>query len=76
MIESGVEVPDYPNAAHHIVAGSSPKAAEARAILQRYGIDINDSANGVFLPTVREVAEGHTIQVYIRKHTMIKLTNC
>lgn len=58
MIESGVEVPDYPNAAHHIVAGSSPKAAEASAILQRYGIDINDSANGVFLPTVRDVAEG------------------
>lgn len=46
MIESGVEVPDYPNAAHHIVAGSSPKAAEARAILQRYGIDINDSEDG------------------------------
>jgi hypothetical protein len=43
LIESGVEVPDYPNAAHHIVAGSSPKAAEARAILQRYGIDINSS---------------------------------
>ena len=58
LIESGVEVPDYLNAAYHIVAGSSPKAAEARAILQKYGIDINDSANGVFLPTVRGVAEG------------------
>lgn len=58
LIDAGVEAPDYPNAAHHIVAGNSPKAAEARAILQKYGIDINDSANGVFLPTVKDVAEG------------------
>ena len=58
LIEAGVDVPDYPNAAHHIVAGSSPKAADARAILQKYGVDINDLANGVFLPTVRDVAEG------------------
>lgn len=58
MIDAGVEVPDYPNAAHHIVAGNSPKAAESRAILQEYGIDINDSSNGVFLPTARNVAVG------------------
>ena len=58
LIDAGVEVPDYPNAAHHIVAGNSPKAAEARAILQKYGVDINDAANGTFLPTVRDVAEG------------------
>jgi len=58
MMDAGIEVPDYPNAAHHIVAGSSPKAAEARAILQKYGIDINDAANGVFLPMAKEVAEG------------------
>ncbi len=58
LIEAGVEVPDYPNAAHHIVAGNAPKAAEARAILQKYGVDINDAANGTFLPTVKDVAEG------------------
>lgn len=34
LIEAGVGVPDYPNAAHHTVAGSLPKAADARAILQ------------------------------------------
>ena len=56
LIEAGVEVPDYPNAAYHIVAGNSSKAAEARAILQKYGIDINDAANGTFLPTVRDAA--------------------
>ena len=44
--------------AHHIVAGSSPKAAQARAILQKYGVDINDAANGTFLLTVKGVAEG------------------
>lgn len=38
------------SAAHHIVAGSAARAAEARAVLQRYGIDINDAGNGVFLP--------------------------
>ncbi|WMJ23153.1 AHH domain-containing protein [Paludicola sp. MB14-C6] len=58
MIEAGLDVPDYANAAHHIVAGSSPKAAEARAILQKFGVDINDATNGVFLPTVKNVAEG------------------
>ena len=58
MIDAGVEVPDYPSAAHHIVAGNSPKAAEARATLQKYVIDINDPANGVFLPTAKDVAEG------------------
>ena len=31
------------NAAHRIVAGSFPKAAEARAILDKYGIDINSA---------------------------------
>ena len=58
MIDTGVEVPGYPNAAHHIVAGNSPKAAEARAILQKYGININDAANGMFLPTVKDAAKG------------------
>lgn len=57
MIEAGSEVPDYANAAHHIVAGNSAKAAEARSILQKYGIDINDASNGTFLPTVKDVAE-------------------
>lgn len=57
LIKAGVKVPDYPNAAHHIVAGSSKKAAEARAILLNYGVDINDAVNGVFLPTVKSASE-------------------
>lgn len=44
------------SAAHHIVAGEANAAAEARAILAREGIDINEAANGVFLPRNRSVA--------------------
>ena len=36
-------------AAHHIVAGTAKKAAEARAALQRFGIGTNEATNGVFL---------------------------
>ncbi len=40
---AGVEVPDYPNAAHHIVAGSAPGAENAREKpWTKFGIDIND----------------------------------
>jgi hypothetical protein len=35
--------------AHHIVARNDPRAARARAILQRENIDLDDAANGVFL---------------------------
>ncbi|MBE5951419.1 MAG: hypothetical protein E7260_07455 [Lachnospiraceae bacterium] len=70
MIAAGIEVPEYRNAAHHIVAGASAKAAEARAILQKFGIGINDAVNGVFLPTEKGVSEAmyhpslHTDQYY------------
>jgi hypothetical protein len=37
-------------AAHHIVAFGDDRAADARAILDSFGIDINDASNGVFLP--------------------------
>lgn len=41
-------------AAHHIVAGSAAAAAApARAALQRFDVNINDAANGVFLPANR-----------------------
>lgn len=82
LIEAGVEVPDYPNAAHHIVAGNSPKAAEARAILQKYGVDINDAANGTFLPTVKDVAEGayhpslHTNAYYDKINKLLSEATC
>lgn len=37
-------------AAHHMVLANSPDAAAARAVLERFGIDVNAGANGVFLP--------------------------
>ena len=58
LIDKGKNVPEYSNAAHHIVAGNSPKAATAREILKRFKININDSANGVFLPTSKGTTGG------------------
>lgn len=46
---------DYKTAAHHIVAGNSKKAQEAREILKEFGIGINHEANGVFLPAQKDV---------------------
>ena len=57
--KKGITAPDYPNAAHHIVAGSSSNkyAKEARKILDDFGININSADNGVFLPTQKGVSE-------------------
>lgn len=48
---AGIEKPTkYKVATHHIVAGTEPDAAESRKILEKFNIDINDAANGVYLP--------------------------
>ena len=44
-------------AAHHLVAGTDSRAALARTILAREGIDINEAANGLFLPQSRRVQQ-------------------
>ena len=36
--------------AHHVVEGRDPAAERSRKILEKFGIDINDAANGIFLP--------------------------
>ncbi|EKS4344306.1 AHH domain-containing protein [Clostridium sporogenes] len=70
MIKSGVEAPDYANAAHHIVAGTDKRAVELRNILKKYDININSAENGVFLPTVKDVSDSayhrslHTNEYY------------
>ena len=56
MIAAGKSVPDYANAAHHIVAGKAANAEGARQILKKFDIDINHSGNGVFLPTKKGVS--------------------
>jgi len=53
MIMSGVKLPAYKNAAHHIVAGGDKRAALAQSVLKKYKIDINAAENGVFLPRVK-----------------------
>ena len=55
--DAGIETPKYDNAAHHIVAGGSPKTEVARIILERFGIGINDVENGVFLPIEKVVTD-------------------
>ncbi len=78
MIASGQKEPSYNNAAHHIVAGSSPKAAESRAILDKYGININSADNGVFLPTDKDVTgvayhpSLHTDEYYRKVNTLLE----
>ena len=57
MLHTGVTTPNYPNDAHHIVAGNAARAEEARTILNKFHIDINDAANGVFLPSVKGVSD-------------------
>ena len=57
MKEAGIEEPDYPNAAHHIIAGGDKRAKKLRDMLKEYGIDINSADNGVFLPTEKNVSE-------------------
>jgi len=54
--KAGKKLPEYPNAAHHIVAGNDSRALVSREILAQFGIDINDANNGVFLPTVDGVS--------------------
>ena len=72
---------EYPTAAHHIVAGGSPKAEEARSILKKFNIGINDEANGVFLPTNRTQGTGayhrtlHTYEYYEKVNRILETAN-
>jgi RHS repeat-associated protein len=56
-------------AAHHIVAGGAEAAAPARAVLQRFGIGVNDAANGVFLPASRASTNAAGAAVHSTVHT-------
>ena len=56
LIEAGKKKPDYPCAAHHIVAKKMLKASEAQKILDNYKIGINSPYNGIFLPTKKGVS--------------------
>jgi hypothetical protein len=72
MKKAGIKEPKFSNAAHHIVAEKAKKAEKTRKILNKFGIDINDPANGVFLPT-NQHRRIHTTEYY--KKVQLKLMN-
>lgn len=51
MKNDGYGVRQKGYAAHHIIPATAKGAEAARKILKKYGIGINDSINGVYLPT-------------------------
>lgn len=73
LIKSG-KLPDLANnyQAHHIVAKGAKRAKFAVDILQGLGIDIDDPANGVFLPESEKDKQKSSIQkayVHNKVHT-------
>jgi A nuclease family of the HNH/ENDO VII superfamily with conserved AHH len=50
LCAAGVNAPEGCYHAHHVVAVAAPRAQPARNVLARVGIDINDAANGLFVP--------------------------
>jgi RHS repeat-associated protein len=70
-IEAAGTVRPPDSAAHHIVAGSDARAAEARAVLQREGVGINHADNGVFLPKNTSVPNPSGAQVHSTVHTNV-----
>ncbi|MDR1394167.1 MAG: AHH domain-containing protein [Bifidobacteriaceae bacterium] len=56
-------------AAHHIVAGRAWRAADARKVLDRFHIDINDPMNGIFLPRFVNSRNPLGYAVHSRIHT-------
>jgi hypothetical protein len=68
-LEAAGHVRPASSAAHHIVAGNAPAAARARAVLERFGIGINDAANGVFLPASRAAPNAAGAAVHSTLHT-------
>lgn len=60
MIKDGRPKPEG-HAAHHIVPpndGRFPEAIEARKVLEKFGIRLDSSPNGVWLPYQRGIGEG------------------
>jgi len=55
--------------AHHIVAGGAKKAGPAQAVLKRFGININDANNGVFLPSNKKSPNPTGAAVHRTLHT-------
>ena len=46
-----------------------PELDEVRAILQRYGVDLNLASNGVFLPNSQDLQHAGSATVHSGSHT-------
>lgn len=73
---AGVEVPDYPNAAHHIVAGSAPGAENAREILPNLASILMIRQMVFSCPPKGMLLILHITPVCIRQNTMKRLMTC
>lgn len=76
----GGRLPDLTNAyqAHHIVAKGDLRAERAVEILQALGIDIDDPANGIFLPADKDAKQKGAIKkayVHNKIHTKVYYAN-
>ncbi|TMR22623.1 hypothetical protein ETD86_10830 [Nonomuraea turkmeniaca] len=69
LIGAGFPEPSTPHSPHHIVAGNSPRAAPARAVLDKFGIGVNDAENGVWLPRSSGSPNPTGASVHSRIHT-------
>lgn len=67
MGENAAEINKSNSRAHHIV-GDNEYSGESKAILEKYGIDINAPENGIFLPQ-DETSDLHGT-IHNGKHTM------
>jgi hypothetical protein len=65
---SGVQRPTGYEA-HHIAAGDADDADPARQVLKKFGININDAANGVFLPAETDTVKLGNEAVHGTLHT-------
>ena len=81
LIDAGDAVPDYPNAAHHIVPSSDNRykaSIEAQKKLSSLGIEKNEACNGVFLSTSKNVTGTtyhrtlHTEEYYEKVFDLLK----
>ncbi len=76
--ETGKPCPGSGYDAHHIVAFDSPRAAEAREILKKFGVDVNSGDNGVWLPGEEGAGPGaihpriHTARYYEEVNRLLR----
>ncbi|HZI09231.1 MAG TPA: AHH domain-containing protein, partial [Myxococcus sp.] len=68
MEAAGVKRPPGTDA-HHIVAANAEAASTARGVLRRFRVDIDDAANGVFLPSNSNVATTAPGSIHSTIHT-------